>query len=271
MATRWQALRWGWLGLGAIALALGVLLGVTAHAVHPVEFGGTISDYAMVTSGEGAYDHNELRLGGDLHRYVVNGPAFHPPLPAKLYLDGRVNIWVDQGTTSVIAMLLFDQHDQNPTLYATDAYDHPEQPAQNSRLVGGVVGGGALALLLLGLLWPRLLRRRPQDDEWQRWDRRAGRGQGPRRAAYPPARGALDRGRYRRAPDDPDADDEQPDDWDADWDAPDEEPYGRRARARVPAPYARTRQGQRGRQPPPGRSQRPDRWDAEPRDRRRPR
>lgn len=147
--------RWGWLAVGAIVLVIGVFVFARAHVTQPVKIDGTISDYKEYTGSDGAYHRNELQLSGDSHAYVIIKTDFHPTLPDRFPGDRSVTIWVDQGTTSVVAVALYDDN-LNPTKYTTDAYDHPERSLQNDHLGGEITAGIGGLLLLFGLAWPIL-------------------------------------------------------------------------------------------------------------------
>lgn len=180
--------RWGSIGLGVVALAIGAFIFLGAQAVRPVEITGTVANYAEVSTSAG-YDHNELRLTGDSHTYIVNRTTFQPALPDKFYLDGKVILWVNGGTEDVIALTLYDQHDQHPTNYSTPDYQHPYQSKENTRLLGAGVGGAGLILMLLGVIIPMILpgRKRPRQRPSAGYMETGGRGYapaGPLQGAY---------------------------------------------------------------------------------------
>lgn len=170
--------RWGSIGLGVVALAVGAFIFLGAQAVRPVQITGTIANYAEVSTSAG-YDHNELRLTNNPNTYLVNRTTFQPSLPDKLYLDGKVVLWVNAGTENVIALTLYDQHDQHPTNYTTPDFQHPYQAKENTRLLAAGVGGGGLILILLGVVIPMILPGRKPARE-----RTAAAYAGPMRGAY---------------------------------------------------------------------------------------
>jgi hypothetical protein len=153
---------WGWLGIGAVVLGIGGLVFAQAHVTQPVEIDGTFAHYREYTNN-GSYDHNEIILNEDSsHSYTLNKNDFHPALPSEVYKDGKVSIWVDQGTTNVVAIRLYDQQDQNPTMYTTDVYDHPDHSLQNGHLGGEITAGVGGLLMLVGVAWFFIPGRRKQ-------------------------------------------------------------------------------------------------------------
>ena len=85
---------------------------------HPVEIDGVERSYVEVTKN-GNYDHNELKLVGNTTTYTLNKGAFHPTLPDSVWKNGKMQIWVDQDSTAIIAITLYDEQDQNPIKYTT--------------------------------------------------------------------------------------------------------------------------------------------------------
>ncbi|HEX9106563.1 MAG TPA: hypothetical protein VF832_05035, partial [Longimicrobiales bacterium] len=147
--------------LVALGLALGVglvLLGVqvysAARVAQPVEINGAVADFKEVDI-EGGYAHNELWLAGDAHVYTFDRRQFHPDLPQRLYQDAPIRIWVDRGTTHVLALTVYDLLGVNGQTYTTTAYDDPASPvaqAQRQGIVAGVSGVGIVVVVLLWLL-----------------------------------------------------------------------------------------------------------------------
>ncbi|HEY7833038.1 MAG TPA: hypothetical protein VIG30_05675 [Ktedonobacterales bacterium] len=140
------------LGLGGVIL--GGLLFTAAHATHPVQVDGTVADYQAITIN-GSYARNDLRLAGDSHTYTFDGRQFHPALPERFQKDARIQLWVDQGTTNVLALTLYDEMGLNATAYTTGAYDNPTVAYYGSLAEAGglaalgvvlLLGGGATAL-----------------------------------------------------------------------------------------------------------------------------
>jgi hypothetical protein len=174
-AVRRLARRWGWVLVGVLG-ALGLILGGTtlrgAHATQPVRSDGRIASYVKVTTTDGTYLRNELQLAGDARIYVLDKRQFHPQLPDELYANGKVTIWVDQGTLNVVAITVYDANDINPARSTTDSYDYPDQSLQSGQLTGGVVGGLGAALLIVALVWMVRGRRQPLEPEYDFEDKR---------------------------------------------------------------------------------------------------
>jgi hypothetical protein len=167
---RGSRLLWGTLVALALALGVGLLaLGAgvysSAHVAHPVEIDGEIANYKEVVI-EGGYARNELSLAGDTHVYVLDRRQFHPDLPQRFYQDARIRIWIDQGTTQVIAVTLYDLLGVNAVTYTTDAYDDPTSPVTQAELQGVIAGGAGVAILVIVPLWLMAGRRRRRGT-WQ--------------------------------------------------------------------------------------------------------
>jgi hypothetical protein len=137
-------------GLGGVAL--GSYIFATAHATHAVEVDGSIADYREITIN-GAYDHNELKLDGDRHTYTLIRSQYHPALPLRLLQAGKIQLWVNQGSSSVVAVTLYNELGLNPIAYTTDAYDHPVRTFYTAESEGVIAAGGGGALALIALLW----------------------------------------------------------------------------------------------------------------------
>ena len=110
--------KWTYLAVGLVSLGLGLVAYVGARPTHPVEIDGVESSYVEVTKN-GNYDHNELKLVGNTTTYTLNKGAFHPTLPDSVWKNGKMQIWVDQDSTAIIAITLYDEQDQNPIKYTT--------------------------------------------------------------------------------------------------------------------------------------------------------
>jgi hypothetical protein len=140
--------KWTYLIVGVIVLGSGLVAYFTAHPTQPVEIDGTESTYVEVTRKD-VYSRNELTLVNDSKIYTLNKNSFHPTLPDSVYKDGKMQIWVDRGSTTIIAITLYDADDANPIKYTTTHYDDPESElsdTQGSGIVGAVVGVGLLAV-----------------------------------------------------------------------------------------------------------------------------
>jgi hypothetical protein len=144
--------KWTYLIVGAILIAVGVGVYATAHPAAPVEIDGTVADYTEFTQN-GVYDRNELKLANDSNTYTLDKTTFHPSLPDSLYRDGKVNLWVDQGSTTVIGITLYDGNDQNPIKYTTDRYDNPTSARSDGQSFGIVIGVFGAIFVGVFALW----------------------------------------------------------------------------------------------------------------------
>jgi hypothetical protein len=145
--------RLGWIVLSLPILAISAVMVVGSHRIQPVQIDGTISSYKEFTNS-GTYERNELQIAGDSRTFTLDKHQFHPTLPDEVFRDGSVSVWVDQGNTQVLAIMLYDENDQNPTKYTTDTYNDPDTALRNSYVTGGVVGAVGLLVLAVGLAWP---------------------------------------------------------------------------------------------------------------------
>jgi hypothetical protein len=145
--------RWGWFVLTALLAAVAAPALAGAHPLRAIQVDGTIADYQEITSA-GSYDHNELKLTGDERDFRLNKKLFHPALPDEVVREGRVSLWVDEGSEFVVAITLYDEHDANPVQHTTDLYDNPDSNRQGSYIVTGIIGGFGVLCLLVGLAWP---------------------------------------------------------------------------------------------------------------------
>jgi hypothetical protein len=149
------------LALGVGLLLLGVQVYSAARVARPVEINGAVADFKEVDI-EGGYAHNELWLAGDAHVYTFDRRQFHPDLPQRLYQDAPIRIWVDRGTTHVLALTVYDLLGVNGQTYTSAAYDDPASPvaqAQRQGIVASVSGVGIVVIVLLWLLATRLSQR----------------------------------------------------------------------------------------------------------------
>jgi hypothetical protein len=151
--------KWTYLIAGLLALGFGAFVYFDAHPARPVEVDGTESSYVEVTRN-GGYDHNELQLVGNGNTYTLNKTSFHPTLPDQVFKAGKMQIWIDSGTTTVIAITLYDENDENPVKYATDTYDNPASETSGSQGTG--IFASVVGLILIGIfgLWFVLGQRR---------------------------------------------------------------------------------------------------------------
>jgi hypothetical protein len=168
------------LALGVSLMLLGTRVYTAAQVAHPVEIAGAIADFKEVDI-EGGYAYNELWLADDSHVYTFDRRQLHPELPQRLYQDAPIHIWVDRGTTHVLALTLYDLLGLNSQTYTSPTYDDPTLPvtqAQRQGIISGVSGGGVVVVVLLWLLAARLTRR-------SRLQARARRTQAPRPTLAP--------------------------------------------------------------------------------------
>lgn len=155
----WLRIKETYLIAGIVLGAIGIYTFASAHPSQAVEIDGVEASYVEFTKN-GSYDHNELQLQGDSNTYNLDKNSFHPILPEKVYKDGRMQIWVDQGTTTIIAITLFDANDENPTKYTTDAYDNPTTETSSSQTNGIELGVLGAALIAVYVVWLVVARRR---------------------------------------------------------------------------------------------------------------
>jgi hypothetical protein len=151
--------KWTYLVVGVVLLLLGIVAYAGARPAHPVEIDGVESSYVEVTKN-GNYDRNELKLVGNSTTYTLDKNSFHPTLPDSVWKNGKMQIWVDQNSTAIIAITLYDQQDQNPIKYTTSHYDNPSTATTDAQ--GGGIVFGVLGAILIGIwgLWFALSRRR---------------------------------------------------------------------------------------------------------------
>ena len=140
--------KWTYLIAGVLLLGFGLIGYSTAHASNPVEIDGAISDYVEHTRN-GAYSYNTLQLAGDDKTYTLDKNTFHPALPDELYNDGKTSIWIDQGSTTIIAITLYDEGDQNPIKYTTTHFDNPQSELSDTQ--GGGITGAAIGVALIAI------------------------------------------------------------------------------------------------------------------------
>jgi hypothetical protein len=152
--------KWTWLIIGVVLIGIGAVSYLSAHAAAPAQVDGTISSYVEFTRN-GSYDRNELQLTADSNTYTVDKTSFHPTLPDSVVQAGKVSVWIDQGSTTVIAITLYDENDRNPTKYTTNHYDNPQSERsdmQTSGMIAGIIGA---ILIAISAVWVVLGRRRP--------------------------------------------------------------------------------------------------------------
>ncbi|HEY8816803.1 MAG TPA: hypothetical protein VIP57_17115 [Candidatus Dormibacteraeota bacterium] len=144
--------KWTYLFLGVVVLGIGLIDYLGAHPSQPVEIDGAEAYYVEVTNNN-SYTRNELKLANDSNTYELDKNTFHPTLPDSVYKGGKIQIWVDHGSTTIIAITLYDGNDENPTKYTTTHYDNPQSElsdSQGSAIVAAVVG---IALIAVFGIW----------------------------------------------------------------------------------------------------------------------
>jgi hypothetical protein len=144
--------KWTWLFAGIVLLLFGTIGYLSAHPSQPVEIDGTISDYVEHTTND-AYSNNTLLLAGDSTTYTLDKTTFHPTLPDEVFKDGKISIWIDAGSTTVIAITLYDENDQNPTKYTTSHYDNPNSELSDSQTAGIAAGVIGVFLIAIFAVW----------------------------------------------------------------------------------------------------------------------
>jgi hypothetical protein len=142
------------IAVGILAIALGGFLIATAHPTQSVLIEGSIADYQEILI-DGAYARNELRLVDDNRTFTLDAPQFHPALPERFLQYGKIRIWVAEGTTTALAVALYDQFGLNPTIYTTDTYEHPVRTLVEAQAAGALAGGAGLAAIIAAVLVQR--------------------------------------------------------------------------------------------------------------------
>lgn len=138
--------------LGVVLILAGAGIYASAHAVTPVRVDGRVADYKEILIN-GSYARNELTLADDPHTYVLDQRQFNPALPQRFYQNVRVTIWVDSGSTTVIAITLYDVMGLNPVTHTTGAYDNPAASVVATRAEGMASAGFGLAIMVLVPGW----------------------------------------------------------------------------------------------------------------------
>jgi hypothetical protein len=158
LLVRFLRIKETYLVLGLLLLGVAGVTYFTARPSQPVEIDGTESSYVEVTQS-GAYDRNELQLQGDSATYTLDKTKFHPTMPDQVYKHGKIQIWVDQGSTTIIAITLYDQNDENPTKYTTDHYDSPASQLADTQASAFPLGILGLGLIGIFVVWFAVARR----------------------------------------------------------------------------------------------------------------
>ena len=140
--------KWTYLVVGLLFLGFGLAAYLTARPTNPVEIAGSASSYVEATY-RGNYLRNELILEGNSTIYTLDKRSFHPTLPDNVWKEGKTHIWVDQDSTAIIAITLYDENDLNPIKYTTAHYDNPSSgmtDAQRGGITAAVIGVIALGV-----------------------------------------------------------------------------------------------------------------------------
>lgn len=145
--------KWAAGAFGLATLAIGTYVYVSAHPAQPSEVNGYVLFYSEERGAGGVYHGNQLQLEGDPTVYTLDKTAFHPALPDTLLIGGHVQIWVDLGTYSIIAMSIFDQQNQNSVKYTTPAYDNPQSAVGTGRFDGIFLGTVGSIFLIIFVIW----------------------------------------------------------------------------------------------------------------------
>ena len=143
----WKA----WIGLGLLSVLIGAIIFVGAHAAVPAEISGTL-EHAKEIHPDGSYAHTDVTLVGDPNTYSFERGDMTPAgVDNNFWTDGKVDLWVDQGTTNIIAIQLYGKDDKTPTKYVSDYYVHPQAKIASDRQTGEIAGGLGVAFLLAGI------------------------------------------------------------------------------------------------------------------------
>jgi hypothetical protein len=168
-------LRWPWTYFvaGAALIAVGAFVFFTAHPAKPVRIDSHVADY-LVETRNGNYYANHLKLTGNATDYVFDGTEFQPSLPDKLEADAPITVWVNRGTTQVLAIELAGQ------TYAKHAYRDPNFAVEDNQHGAEAIAAAGVVLVAIGFLIRWLRKRRtpppPPLPDSERYGARARRG-----------------------------------------------------------------------------------------------
>ncbi len=144
---------WTYFIAGAALIAAGAFVFVTAHPAHPVKIDSKVADYQLETKN-GKYYANHLKLAGDSTDYVFDATEFQPSLPDTLEADAPITVWVDRGTTNVLAIELGGQ------TYSKHAYRDPNFALEDNQHGAEALAVGGVVLIAIGFLVRWLMNRR---------------------------------------------------------------------------------------------------------------
>jgi len=173
--------------LGLLVLFIwGLILVVTAHAVHPVPITGIVSDAVERYQGS-SYVRTDFSLENDQRVFATNGPALQPPLTRSHPAAGDlVTVWINPGIdwfdisrTDILAISIAPESPARPA-HVEWGYAHPNDQAVRERLIGFGILATVGLILGLGILWDWLSgrrsgKRRPPPlggQDWHRYPRR---------------------------------------------------------------------------------------------------
>jgi hypothetical protein len=168
-------LKWPWTYFvaGAALIAAGAFVFFTAHPAQPVKIESHVADY-LVETRNGNYYANHLKLMGNSIDYVFDGTEFQPSLPDKLEADAPITVWVNRGTTQVLAIELAGQ------TYSKHAYRDPNFAVEDNQHGAEAIAAAGMVLVAIGFLVRWLINRRTTptslDPEGVWHDPREGRG-----------------------------------------------------------------------------------------------
>jgi hypothetical protein len=143
---------WLYFIVGAALIVVGAFAFITAHPAHPVKIDSHVADYLVETKND-KYYANHLKLAGDSTDYVFDGTEFQPSLPDKLEADAAISLWVDRGTTNVLAIELAGQ------TYSKHAYRDPNFALEDNQHGAEGLAGAGVVLIAIGFLVRWLMNR----------------------------------------------------------------------------------------------------------------
>jgi hypothetical protein len=143
---------WTYFILGAALVLVSAFVFFTAHPAQPVKIDSHVADYQVETKN-GKYYANHLKLTGDSTDYVFDGTEFSPSLPDSLQADAPIRVWVDRGTTKVLAIELGGQ------TYSRQAYRDPSFELEDNQHGAEAIAAAGAVLIGVGLLFRQLMKR----------------------------------------------------------------------------------------------------------------
>jgi hypothetical protein len=164
---------WTYFIAGLALIAVGGFVFFTAHPAQPVKIDSHVADYQLETKN-GKYYANHLKLAGDSTDYVFDATEFSPSLPDKLEADAPISIWVDRGTTNVLAIELAGQ------TYSKHAFRDPNFELEDNQHGAEALAVAGVLLIGIGFLvrWLTNRRRPPASPDPEAAYRDPGEGRG---------------------------------------------------------------------------------------------